>query len=835
MKKLFTSLMALTVALSATASINPIVKGAAPIKKSEKAISAKVSAIDKEQIAAEKMGKKVAVPTAKLAAPASINKAAEAPKLGKFAKSANIDVVLTGMEPSWEYYASSGDWYFGCIDETSTYIIRLDYLTSEDGKLGTYSYSDLDLDYSYLTDYSTGEKVVKQYVEEGLTFTFYQEGETVKLYGCLPCEDGNTYYVNGEWGPYVPKTFDFKATTVAGCTYYSYDTDWYIVTPSDDAKYQIYLDINTGDQSKLTGHWTTENMVEGYNKITVTETGDSYAFDALDVDIVVDSAYMENPKKAISIQGQAITVKGDTVNIDIYVAAPLEPKAIIEHEVVVYDVEWPCFDLDGGALYMVGDKEETMLFQIATKALVGEMTEENLYREYSGMMLLNEEDAFTVDHGTVNVSFMQESMELYVKASLVLSDTICHVFEFKHQLEINGQKTYEYTNLQVDDSWGALGILFFDASNDESIMSAYSFGDEFYCTLYNEMEDGEPTAQVDGVAVFDYEYDAATTSLKATLLGSDMVIYNIDAKFVIPAIEDTISVNIPNAELNNLIDDMGAFQVLGYSESGSEYVSLAIYAFELDGEWSLDEQMQDLKGYNYVVLDADTEDYKFNYVYTGSFTNTKTGETEEGYDKWHLEGELQAGAHWVKLSMDFVDAPSASGNEYDMEEDATASFTTLDIETSEFDEEEGYYFLRLYNGTEMFSCLIYTDTDEPEGVFPITNTYEQGTAQAGDCNDSSVYPAFYGTVTEDGYINVPLFLAVDGTITLSHNEDDEIVMICESTNTWGYSGKFYLNYDPTGIENVVAKAATKAAKNFKNGQIRIEKNGKAYNALGIEL
>ena len=93
----------------------------------------------------------------------------------------------------FEYYSDGGDWYYGASDDTQTYVVRLDYITnSEDKSTGTFNLSDLDTNYSFLTDNSTGSSVNYKYTE-GTTFTVSLDGNILSITGTLVCSNGSTY------------------------------------------------------------------------------------------------------------------------------------------------------------------------------------------------------------------------------------------------------------------------------------------------------------------------------------------------------------------------------------------------------------------------------------------------------------------------------------------------------------------------------------------------------------------------------------------------------------------------------------------------------------------
>lgn len=184
----------------------------------------------------------------------------------------------------------------------------------------------------------------------------------------------------------------------------------------------------------------------------------------------------------------------------------------------------------------------------------------------------------------------------------------------------------------------------------------------------------------------------------------------------------------------------------------------------------------------------------------------------------------------------FTTLDGVIGDENDMQEDVDVEYATADVESFEVDGEEGYAYVRIVKDDEMFATLIYVEEgaiDLAAGTYPINDTYEPGTAQSGAISGNSVYPTFWATVDAEGYLNLPLFFCVDGSVEVSYDAAGELVLEVNATNTWGNTLHLTLNKAATAVENV--EAAAKATKKVKNGQLIIEKNGVKFNVLGAKL
>jgi hypothetical protein len=116
-------------------------------------------------------------------------------------------------------------------------------------------------------------------------------------------------------------------------------------------------------------------------------------------------------------------------------------------------------------------------------------------------------------------------------------------------------------------------------------------------------------------------------------------------------------------------------------------------------------------------------------------------------------------------------------------------------------------------------------TELPAGVYPINESYDAGTVTAGSINQY-IYGSYAGSLDNEGYINIPLWLIVNGTVTVLENGVIEVA----ATNTWGQGIYSRLGEYPEGIENT--EAGVNTVKTVRNGQLIIIKNGVEYNAQG---
>jgi hypothetical protein len=99
----------------------------------------------------------------------------------------------------------------------------------------------------------------------------------------------------------------------------------------------------------------------------------------------------------------------------------------------------------------------------------------------------------------------------------------------------------------------------------------------------------------------------------------------------------------------------------------------------------------------------------------------------------------------------------------------------------------------------------------------------------------SIYPSFYGFLSEDGRgIVTPLYFLVGGTVEVE-NREGKLYIEVNAVNS--YDVPVHIVFDgtkgSTGVENI--STATSATKMISNGQLVITRGGKVYNAQGAQV
>lgn len=324
-------------------------------------------------------------------------------------------------------------------------------------------------------------------------------------------------------------------------------------------------------------------------------------------------------------------------------------------------------------------------------------------------------------------------------------------------------------------------------------------------------------------ADIDVTKENGVYAIKGEILAWDNTVYTLDLSFTVPAITETRDFVSDAAELNDLTASLGAWQVV---VDDVDWFSVVVDADAfVSGHYT--EMSPAYTDYCQIVLDQYGAGEVLN-MYSIDFYVTVND------DSFTLTGTCQAGSILYNVNISGgADGPEPGPDPNDMTEDVEYTFSVDQIDEFEVDADNGYAYLRASDGAYLFGTLIFIDGDElAAGTYEINDSYAVNSVQAGALSGNSVYPTFFASMTEDGYLNLPLFFCVAGTVTVSYDAEGNPSIVCEATNNNGYNAHIEVN--PQGavsIENVAAQAA-KNGKFFENNAVVIRNNGQQYNAFG---
>ena len=184
----------------------------------------------------------------------------------------------------------------------------------------------------------------------------------------------------------------------------------------------------------------------------------------------------------------------------------------------------------------------------------------------------------------------------------------------------------------------------------------------------------------------------------------------------------------------------------------------------------------------------------------------------------------------VKAPLQY-DATEADGAlDYTYGEDAVVATT-----------DKGWYgTLDVEDATSMLALLfVYpegatadAETTIPVGTYTISDSQAAGTvlASSGVSNTGGIGYSFYGTVDAEGYIELPIYFLVDGTVTVT-KVDGKLAVEVNGLNSNGVAVHVVYGGTDTAVEDVTSVGG-EIKKCLENGQLIIIKNGVKYNATG---
>jgi hypothetical protein len=181
--------------------------------------------------------------------------------------------------------------------------------------------------------------------------------------------------------------------------------------------------------------------------------------------------------------------------------------------------------------------------------------------------------------------------------------------------------------------------------------------------------------------------------------------------------------------------------------------------------------------------------------------------------------------------------------QYDAEYGVEKAYTAADVVKVEYNADYGLALWQVGAADGSDLCAVYffiEEADEdivvPAGTYTIDDSWDYGTVLASEGYDATagtVSPSLYAKNTEDGYLSIPLWFMVSGTVTVE-KVDGKMKMTINALNS--YDQEINITYDgtTTGVENINVNVEG-LRKQIVDGQLVIIRDGKAYNAQGAQL
>ena len=844
MKKIFTLFMATVVAVSMMA--------VPQVKKAGK----KVNPASKEQFEAKTPVQTKVMELAKDARVLrSFERAQDMKKLPathaplKVAAAQAADTInwhFDGFATAPEWYEETGDWYMAC--EQGIRLARFDILN--DSYVGTFTEEDLDLDYSYIIN-EYDEYV--DYVKVVLTISETVVGQyltVIDLHAVIDGTDGNVYVVTCKHSTFTPKSELSHEITGATLTFDEWEGLVTIAGKNDD------LDLNLTYMAS----WPTGPYSKGaldMEATKVTYKGESQ--DLLSVDMLVACEMVDGQ---ISYTAEVDYYNQDTVLNHVSIVAPVAPATdTVEISISNLQVDDSWAGIFGW-VYLTGANSEYDIYSGVT----GWEAEEGEWAGEDEVMLY----VTNITNGEATEAIYATAMMVNddEKGWMVLLEGQCidgkyYVIDMKFEIP----EPTETVTLRFDNS--AKASFYPDLGND--LMLSNDNG-EYYVALdiYNVPMGGEFTLDdmdsyytqlIDWNAYVELQIADVkgsinqygdTTVMKAEVICFNAVLYDIELWHVAPKPTEVVELTI-DATFTNELEYSGYYTLSGTPAGSDLIVSLSPITDEIAGTFVNDG----------VFGRFGAEGGRYDFYATETYVAKPNGVDEWGdpdYEVWGVEKgtmvvELAAdGTITAKASIicsnavqynitmtSTYDIPHLDG---DAETPVEKAYTAADKLTAEYNESYGMALVQLGAADGSDLCAVYffiEEADEdivvPAGTYTIDDSWDYGSVLASTGYDAvagQVAPSLYATCNAEGYLRLPMWFMVGGSVTVE-KVDGKMKMEINAVNS--YNQPIHITYDgtiSTSVENINVNVEG-IRKQIVDGQLVIIRDGKAYNVQGAQV
>lgn len=461
------------------------------------------------------------------------------------------------------------------------------YLSPEEDVYTTYS-SEAENISMYITDLSTDEDLsvsaegeLKKADDGSLTFV-----------GTAIDENNRQFNLNFSYVlPEAKDTINLEFNEPISVLYYGESEDYYIVASNEQTGWTAILDIFTDE---FEGSFTTEDFDDYYTYLVHIEGVDTTYFEMLaaQADIVTtDNGALLN-----------VGILADDQNFYQFNLTYIKPQAkdtvtveILDAELDESYLEWYGFTALAG---MTADESILLTIAVPGEFENGEFTSHDLYTGYSTVAVADDEFAF-VD-GTFKVTVADTLIR--VEGSLLAQNDILYNFVLQQTIvPIVAKDTIriDFKELGTQRYYSDTEDFYLVASNENYLITLDIFTDELPGTYETDDFDMLYTGlyKINGNDTTEYEILNVSAEIVATeqggrvttqFLASDSLFYIATFEYEVFQEADTVNITVSNGELNDLISDMGAFQVLGISDDDNYMLSLVIESQQLDGEYTVE-------------------------------------------------------------------------------------------------------------------------------------------------------------------------------------------------------------------------------------------------------
>ncbi len=333
-------------------------------------------------------------------------------------------------------------------------------------------------------------------------------------------------------------------------------------------------------------------------------------------------------------------------------------------------------------------------------------------------------------------------------------------------------------------------------------------------------------------------------TIKFTATALDNTKFGITYSGYLPKSEETIT--LTKGTFEDFTIDNGVWQIYGTTENNLWTPSISIYSYSIAGQYKLRDVFEE-----YTSITKNDEEGRSLAVYKPLELNVTMT-----YDKTtriaHLTGEYigyntNDVTDVVLFHLDLMaEVPMPKPLDYDASEDNpfNATFAWDDIDwNTEYFERAGLVYMQVQNEKRqiLYFGFIASRIDPvtilPEGTYMVNGSFLPFTVIPSEgATSGGINASFAGQLSEDGKMNVPLWFVRDGTIRLTMDDSNNIIMTIEAYNSCGSAINATVSGEiKTGIPNIKSAEEVKSKKFLRNGRLLIKKGNNVYDVLGRKV
>lgn len=741
-----------------------------------------------------------------------------------------------------DFYEDYEEWYVAVGNGSCGF--RFDWYSADFE--GTFTTDDFEFEFCYawyLDEWD--EEVFVEYVEIEMTTSkkaIDEYTDLLTLDATILGDDDKVYVISATHKILKPKETIELAIETGTMTW---DVDWELATlDAKSSDMEIYMEWIC---------WWATNPVSIYDVMDYTIKYKGDTLELIGLDMTVDA--VKNDAGVIGYEIYMEMLSNEPIQYNVTVFAPIESTETVEIEInnMIIDASSA---YDWGWIFCDGYNDEWKLSAGIDAYVMDFEMAEGTYKGQDEVMFY-----------LTNLQTEYFTEQLYAEVVVTKDSKYGWVLNFESLCTDN--KTYKVTmKKEVPTPTDTVAIRFSKSANaayypwlDNDLLLANSnqqfyagldvvgveMGGEFtledldlsYSLIFSDYAN---RVMVDMADVKGKLYQVGdTTFIKAEVIGYDEVMYDVELWHCVPVPTDTVKVDI-TADFTNKINTDGYYVLSGYNKENTLYISLAPFAEEVAGTFVNDG----------VFSRFGEGQYDFYCDYSVVYKNINGEAVPFSVEKCTMtvteeaNGAIKAVATLIAADAVQYEVTMATTYNnhlnYDAEEGAIdRTFTASDKVTIEkYEDGTSYFEVMAADGSDI--CALYFIAED----FDKDITFMPGTYQINDSEDymtvlasvgvvgQSIYPSFYGFMSEDGRgIVTPLYFLVGGTVEVE-KRDGKLYIEVNAVNSYNVPVHIVFDGTATSVENINVNVEG-IRKQIVDGQLVIIRDGKAYNALGAQV